>query len=292
MAENPSPSILIDKNVSKELSTRIGIENLVTKYDVADIKKDIPQVKRFAFDNFSPSIQDIVSNDEDRTISAGIDYIFGEPFFIGETYSIEGYSNTGKTRLVVKVATEIAKSSKVLFIDADGNLSSPILANIASSMNVNIDYPVYRDPRIPPTSVSALTIVNCLNHPDIINYINEYLQHSTPELIVIDSLLSVFQNVVGKGAPGSAQLEELSLELKSLAKSKGCVVIVTNSIKSPQGTPVTYLGPQYASLWHNRLILATKNNVVAESKLICSPRLPLVEKQFYLEDMKLCETSD
>lgn len=289
---NENSSILLDKNVASELSKRIGVPNIITKYDVAEIKKEIIPAKRFVFDNFLPSIQDSDISLDDATISAGIDYIFGEQFHLGETYSIEGYQNVGKTRLCLKIALELAKVTKVLYVDSDANLSPPIIANIASVMSIDTDFPVYRDPRIPPTSTCCLTIANCLNHPDIINSINAYLVHSTPEVIIIDSLMSVYQNVVGKGSPGSAQLEELAIELKSIAKRHKCVVIVTNSIKSATGQRITYLGPQYGTLWHNRLHISTNNHTVANAEVICSPRLPNTEKLFYLEDMKPCESND
>jgi archaellum biogenesis ATPase FlaH len=292
----PPPFILIDKTISHSMSERFNCPPIITESDLLDsLNQD--STKNFVFSGFGPSFEkfdDHVSSVDLRPIHlSSLDPILGEPLHRCEILSIEGFGNTGKTRLCTRIMRDAVheQNCKVLFIDADMNLSKNVLERTLESMgsNLNSDIEIIRDPRVKnENSNGTITIAACTDEDSAFDAIQEYFSHSCPDLIIIDSLFSIFQQVMGKNAPGIPQLEEFAIELKSIAKRSGCAVVVTNCLKSPGGEPVTFLGPQYSQLWNTRLLLSTKNQIVAAAKLVCSPRLPFRESMFYLESLKEC----
>ena len=288
--------LLVDRTITDTLSERFNCPPLLTASDLLDASVQ-DSTKRFVFDGFGPSFETfdslITTTDLPPIHLSTLDAILGEPLHRCEVLSIEGIGGTGKTRLCTKIMRDAVheQNCKVLFIDSDMNLSKNVLEMILDSMecNINSDIEIVRDPRVKKENENgAITIAACTDEDSAFDAIQEYFSHSTPDLVIIDSLFSLFQQVMGKDAPGAPQLEEFALELKSLAQRSGCAVVVTNCLKAPNGEPVTFLGPQYNQLWNSRILLSPKSQIVTSAKLVCSPRLPVQEKMFYLETLKEC----
>ena len=298
--------ILLNPSIAKEIEERTHSKTpIITEFDLLKVSHS-DGTKSYVFDGFGPPFENAPDYDIEDTnpiSSDSIVSIIGEPLHRGEILSIEGCGNTGKTRLCVKILADALNNQQchVLYLDSDMNLTPPIFNKMIETMEQTIDPSVefLRDPRIKPgqtsqdeggvASESSITICACTDEDRAFDIINEYSLHTKPDLIIIDSLFSMFQHVMSKDAPGVPQIEEFALELKNYAWKANCAIVVTNCLKAPNGAPVTFLGPQYNQLWHSRLLLYTKNGVVATGKLVCSPRLAYRETQFYLSNFTECK---
>ena len=221
---------------------------------------------------------------EFESISTSLDGVFGGPLVRGEVVSVEGATGCGKTRLALKVAHDVAACGKVLYIDADFALQESIVYAVRESLGV-------REPRVGFSidSDAPLVVAVVESVLELYSTINKFCETESPDLIVIDSLASLFQGAVMVDGPGSAMLQELALELKALARSKKCSIIVTNGLRSDTNPPQPFLGRLYASLWHSRLHLTPASLDLIRCDLVASPRSPPTSRKLVAESLELCE---
>lgn len=227
-------------------------------------------------------------------ISTSLDNILGGPIVKGEVTSIEGASGTGKTRMCVKIAHDFTAFGNVLYIDSDFSLQPNIFVEIQKSLDLD-------EPVVPfygefvnenPDEVPKFCIMNCTNTGELYSAINRYSEHSKPDLVVIDSVFSLLHNFVTKDGPGSAMLEEFALELKWYAQTHDCAVVITNALKTDSSPPTPFLGKQYASMWHQRLMLSTRNYFATTCELVASQRYQYQKVIIKIETLKECGEDD
>ncbi|KAH0791313.1 DNA repair protein RAD51 4 isoform X1 [Histomonas meleagridis] len=237
-------------------------------------KKDMYiKCKDFLFNGYNHLIKADLIQERDP-ISTSMDFLFGGPFYRGEVTSIEGSSSTGKTRLCLKIAHEVSQAGRVLYIDSDFTLQPNILGKIRETLGLeNTVQPTYGVADITnPNDVSSFHICSCTNIIELYDSINQYFSQANADLIVIDSLIALFQSTTSKDGPGSAMLQEFAIELKHLVQEKNCVAIVTNVLRRDPGNRKPFLGRLYCSLWHQRLQLFSRNYITSQCKLVASQR--------------------
>jgi archaellum biogenesis ATPase FlaH len=218
-------------------------------------------------------------------ISTSLDSVFGGPFYRGEVTSVEGSAGSGKTRMLVKISHEVSLLGKVLYIDSDFTLQPNILDAIRQTLGLENTMPASFCPDVD----SSFNICLASNPGDLYQTINAYCQVNHPDLIIIDSIMSLLQAAPVKDGPGSALLQELAIELKCIAKDYNCVVIVSNVLKA-DGFP--FLGRLYTSLWHQRLVMKTRNFLATKCELVQSPRFPYQTAKIIIETLLQCPEDD
>lgn len=255
---------------------------------------------------------------EKEPLSTSMDFIFGGPFCRGEVTSIEGGPGVGKTRLCVKIAHEVACSGRVLYIDADISLQPNILRQILKSLNLPYAPPSFTETKIhsynsnylihqfsidslpDPSIASLFHVAICTSPSDLFSIINLYVENAKPDLIIVDSAISLFQSLLGDNAPGGSMLQEFAIEFKNIVQECNCVGIITNSLRTQPShgrivpadlmsnnytefnsnyikdtnKPLPFSGRTYTSLWHQRLLMFSKNYFTASCDLVSSPRFP------------------
>ena len=202
-------------------------------------------------------------------IPTSFDNVFGGPLTRGEVVSVEGVNGSGKTRLLLKIAHEIAVVGNVLYIDADFALQENIFRSIKESLNITEPEASFDIESDLPLIIAVVAGIL-----DLYPTINFFCNCRSPDLIVIDGLMSLFQSVTSVDGPGSAMLQELALELKTLARERKCVIIVTNVLRTDTNPPnQPFLGRVYGSLWHTRVQM-TPSGPLAKCEIVQSPRSP------------------
>lgn len=266
-------------------------------------------------------------------LSTSMDFLFGGPFYRGEVTSIEGGPGVGKTRLCVKIAHEVACSGRVLYIDADISLQPNVLRQILKSLNLpfapqsftdavghayNSNYVIrqFNESSLPELSISSLFhVAICSSPDDLFNIINLYVKNVHPDLIIVDSAISLFQSLQGVDCPGGSMIQEFAIEFKKIVQECNCVGIVTNSLRSQPShgsivpadsmannytssntsyikdtsKPLPFFGKMYTSLWHQRLLIFSKAYFTSTCDLVSSPRYPYQRKNILIQT--LTETS-
>jgi len=274
--------MILDSGIVSDLKNGWNIEGVVSIDDFITLNRDFGNMKDYIINSTPPFFEKASEISNLTPLTTSLDFLFGEPLMKGEVTSIEGNVNSGKTRLCAKIACEVAKTGNVLYIDVDHSMTYPIFDSIIDGLGISRPS-VFWDYMCKPNESSSLTIASCIEETELFSIINSYISHTVPDLIVIDSLFSLLQSLMGKNSPGFAVLEEISIELKFLAKHYDAAIIVVNSIKEQEKPLTTYLGKQYSSMWHQRLILITKNSLHSSCHLVCSPRKPHHEKTILLE---------
>jgi hypothetical protein len=179
-----------------------------------------------------------------------------------------------------------AVGGKVLFVDADLRLQPNILVAIEVSLGLENVVPPSFSFSIEDESNFTILPINFLL--DLYTTINVYLASNRLHLIIIDSLMSLFQNIMVNDGPGSAMLQQITFELKRLARDINCVIIVTNVLKHDSHPPQPFLGRLYTSLWHQRFLMITKHYLVAKVELVKSPRYGYRSGKIMIENLIYC----
>jgi hypothetical protein len=242
------------------------------------------RLKTHIFQHSADRFRPAVSFEPPAPLPTSVDRLFGGPLCRGEVTSIEGGSGAGKTRLALRIAHDISIAGRALFVDADLALQPNILAAMQASLGLENAVP----PSFSIEEESSLTILPVNSIGEFRAGVNGFLSACRPDLIVIDSLMSLFQSVLVNDGPGSALLQETALELKHLAREINCVVVVTNVLKHDSHPPQPFLGRLYASLWHQRLLMTTKNYLAVKCELVQSPRYPYQSGKIMIENLIDC----
>ncbi len=67
------------------------------------------------------------------------------------------------------------------------------------------------------------------------------------------------------------------------------MIFVSNGVK--RFDPVQpFLGNAYPSLWHHRLVMSSKNEIVVQCDLVASPRSPRMSTKLFTATMTECES--
>lgn len=278
---------MLPPSLREKISALFGI-SAYTEYDFARTSEDdlsLPTFQReistynkcrdyaLAAAEPKPAVEALGSGG--APLPTSLDFVFGGALRRGEVTSIEGCSGVGKTRICFKIAHEVSQSGRVLFVDADFTLQNEnIRDKIADTLGLENRAKIV----FGIDEIASFNVVGCNDLLDVYNVVNEYLRkceegtHGYPDLIVVDSLMPLFQSNTNKKGPGSAMLQEFAIEIKNIAHKYDCVVLVTNALRREKGNYSTFLGRLYESLWHQRLQIFSKNFITSKCVLVTSPR--------------------
>lgn len=165
------------------------------------------------------SIGDISSGDEDR-IRVPIEEfarVLGGGIVPGSIVLVGGDPGIGKSTLMLQMAMEMATAKRVLYVS--GEESERQIKMRATRLNGKTELP------------KNLLLVTETNLEIILNHINEV----KPELLIVDSIQTVYLSSMDSSAGSVSQVRECSSQLRELAKTSGISVFVIGHV-TKEGT--------------------------------------------------------
>jgi len=166
------------------------------------------------------SIGDVSSDSEDRiNLPIGeFARVLGGGIVPGSIVLVGGDPGIGKSTLMLQMAMEMAAQKRVLYVS--GEESERQIKMRAVRLNGN----VRADGRPPlPTNLLLVTETNL---EIILNHINEV----KPELLIVDSIQTVYLSEMDSSAGSVSQVRECSSRLRELAKTSGISVFVIGHV--------------------------------------------------------------
>ena len=191
---------------------------------VEEVIHDEPAIKNTAVRGLtgrsSPrSISDISSDAEDR-IKLPIEEfarVLGGGIVPGSIVLVGGDPGIGKSTLMLQMAMEMAAAKRVLYVS--GEESERQIKMRAVRLNNNELLP------------SNLLLVTETNLEIILNHVHE----SKPDLLIVDSIQTVYLSNMDSSAGSVSQVRECSSQLRELAKTSGISVFVIGHV-TKEGT--------------------------------------------------------
>ena len=166
------------------------------------------------------SIGDISSDSEDRIHLPIGEFarVLGGGIVPGSIVLIGGDPGIGKSTLMLQMTMEMAAKKRVLYVSGEESerqikMRATRLANNAGTKNAS---PLPKD----------LLLVTETNLEVILNHINE----TKPELLIIDSIQTVYLSELDSSAGSVSQVRECSSQLRELAKSSGISVFIIGHV--------------------------------------------------------------
>ena len=170
------------------------------------------------------SISDISSDSEDRIHLPIGEFarVLGGGIVPGSIVLIGGDPGIGKSTLMLQMTMEMAASKRVLYVSGEESerqikMRATRLANNAgaqSSKGSAVSLP------------KDLLLVTETNLEVILNHVNE----TKPELLIIDSIQTVYLSQLDSSAGSVSQVRECSSQLRELAKSSGISVFIIGHV--------------------------------------------------------------
>lgn len=165
------------------------------------------------------SIGDVSAGDEDR-IRVPIEEfarVLGGGIVPGSIVLVGGDPGIGKSTLMLQMAMEMADQKRVLYVS--GEESERQIKMRATRLNGKKELP------------RNLLLVTETNLEIILNHINEV----KPELLIVDSIQTVYLSSMDSSAGSVSQVRECSSQLRELAKTSGISVFVIGHV-TKEGT--------------------------------------------------------
>ncbi len=165
------------------------------------------------------SIGDVSSDAEDR-IKLPIEEfarVLGGGIVPGSIVLVGGDPGIGKSTLMLQMAMEMASTKRVLYVS--GEESERQIKMRAVRLNGKTELP------------KNLLLVTETNLEIILNHINEV----KPELLIVDSIQTVYLSRMDSSAGSVSQVRECSSQLRELAKTSGISVFVIGHV-TKEGT--------------------------------------------------------
>ena len=169
------------------------------------------------------SIGDVSSDAEDR-IKLPIEEfarVLGGGIVPGSIVLVGGDPGIGKSTLMLQMAMEMAGSKRVLYVS--GEESERQIKMRATRLNTNGRAAA----PLPPN----LLLVTETNLEIILNHVNDV----KPELLIVDSIQTVYLSNMDSSAGSVSQVRECSSQLRELAKTSGISVFVIGHV-TKEGT--------------------------------------------------------
>jgi DNA repair protein RadA/Sms len=165
------------------------------------------------------SIGDISSDADDRiNLPIGeFARVLGGGIVPGSIVLVGGDPGIGKSTLLLQMAMEMADTKRVLYVS--GEESERQIKMRAVRLNEKKDLP------------ANLLLVTETNLEIIFNHINEI----KPELLIVDSIQTVYLSEMDSSAGSVSQVRECSSQLRELAKTSGISVFVIGHV-TKEGT--------------------------------------------------------
>jgi DNA repair protein RadA/Sms len=177
------------------------------------------------------SIGDVLSDAEDRiNLPIGeFARVLGGGIVPGSIVLVGGDPGIGKSTLMLQMAMEMAAQKRVLYVS--GEESERQIKMRAVRLNNNVG--AQRDGRLsksPNGSAvplpSNLLLVTETNLGIILNHVSEV----KPELLIVDSIQTVYLSEMDSSAGSVSQVRECSSQLRELAKTSGISVFVIGHV--------------------------------------------------------------
>lgn len=177
------------------------------------------------------SIGDVASDAEDRiNLPIGeFARVLGGGIVPGSIVLVGGDPGIGKSTLMLQMAMEMAKHKRILYVS--GEESERQIKMRAVRLNHNAG--AQRDDGLVKSSKSSavplptnLLLVTETNLEIIFNHINEV----KPELLIVDSIQTVYLSEMDSSAGSVSQVRECSSQLRELAKTSGISVFVIGHV--------------------------------------------------------------
>ena len=171
------------------------------------------------------SIGNISAGDEDR-IPVPIEEfarVLGGGIVPGSIVLVGGDPGIGKSTLMLQMAMEMATAKRVLYVS--GEESERQIKMRATRLNSNVGAK-----HASPLPANLLLVTET-NLEIILNHINEV----KPELLIVDSIQTVYLSSMDSSAGSVSQVRECSSQLRELAKTSGISVFVIGHV-TKEGT--------------------------------------------------------
>lgn len=153
------------------------------------------------------------------TGSEPIDSLLGGGIEKGIITNVFGESGSGKTNLCVQVAAQVAESGgKVVYIDTEKGFSPERFTQIASDESLE--------------NMLVMEPVDFQEQIDRIGELSTVVENESPELIVVDSLVSLYRlKATGDQIQEVNQkLSQQMSELSKIARQQDIPILVTNQV--------------------------------------------------------------
>jgi RecA/RadA recombinase len=188
------------------------------------------------------------------TGSNAIDALLGGGIRSGMITDIYGESGSGKSQLCFTLCAKCAKDgSSTLFIDTAGTFRPERIMEISGSQ----------------FALEKITYVRALTAMDQMNATKKILE-VRPTLVVVDSLTSLFSSEYS-GPERHLILMRYLHELALLAISTGCVIVVTNMVRTaPPITLIDQAGRNVAQAvipWQQREFLGSSVSIYSHMRM-------------------------
>ena len=176
-------------------------------------------------------IGDVFSDAEDRiNLPIGeFARVLGGGIVPGSIVLVGGDPGIGKSTLLLQMAMEMGKSRRVLYVSGEESerqikMRAVRLTNSVGTQQDGQRSETRKDAAVPLPA--NLLLVTETNLEIILNHVNEV----KPELLIIDSIQTVYLSQVDSSAGSVSQVRECSSQLRELAKTRGISVFVIGHV--------------------------------------------------------------
>jgi DNA repair protein RadA/Sms len=183
------------------------------------------------------SIGDISSDAEDRIrVPIGeFARVLGGGLVPGSIVLVGGDPGIGKSTLMLQMAMEMASQKRVLYVsgeESERQIKMRAVRLNGSSVGAQRDESSSRSSKSSAVPLPQnLLLVTETNLEIILNHINEV----KPELLIVDSIQTVYLSEMDSSAGSVSQVRECSSQLRELAKTSGISVFVIGHV-TKEGT--------------------------------------------------------
>jgi len=182
------------------------------------------------------SIGDISSDAEDRiNLPIGeFARVLGGGIVPGSIVLVGGDPGIGKSTLMLQMAMEMAAKKRVLYVSGEESERQIKMraVRLAHSVEAQPDNQQSNTKKVPAVPLPAnLLLVTETNLEIILNHISEV----KPDLLIIDSIQTVYLSNMDSSAGSVSQVRECSSQLRELAKTSGISVFVIGHV-TKEGT--------------------------------------------------------
>jgi len=182
------------------------------------------------------SIGDVSSGEEDRiNLPIGeFARVLGGGIVPGSIVLVGGDPGIGKSTLMLQMAMEMASQKRVLYVSGEESERQIKMRAVRLTKSVGVKQDDQRSNAKKDSAVplpANLLLVTETNLETILNHISEV----KPELLIVDSIQTVYLSNMDSSAGSVSQVRECSSQLRELAKTSGISVFVIGHV-TKEGT--------------------------------------------------------
>jgi len=182
------------------------------------------------------SIGDVSSGEEDRiNLPIGeFARVLGGGIVPGSIVLVGGDPGIGKSTLMLQMAMEMASQKRVLYVSGEESERQIKMRAVRLTKSVGVKQDDQRSNAKKDSALplpANLLLVTETNLETILNHISEV----KPELLIVDSIQTVYLSNMDSSAGSVSQVRECSSQLRELAKTSGISVFVIGHV-TKEGT--------------------------------------------------------